>query len=52
MHAAKFYVAGIMAVVAYVRSAWGLDLGIDDATATGIVGAVTAALVYFTPNKA
>ena len=48
----KFIVAIIMAIVAWVRAAYDIDLGIDEATATALVGAVTAILVYIVPNKA
>ena len=48
----KFIVAIIMAIVAWVRAAYDIDLGIDEATATALVGAVTAILVYVVPNKA
>ena len=48
----KFIVAVIMAFVAWLRAAYDIDLGIDEATATALVGAVTAILVYAVPNKA
>lgn len=48
----KFLVALIMALVAFVRSYSGIDLGVDDATATAIVGALGALLVWLIPNKA
>lgn len=48
---AKFWVALIMALVAFIRSYTGFDLGVDDATATGIVSAVGALLVWLVPNK-
>jgi hypothetical protein len=51
MSAAKFWVALIMAIVGFSRSYSGVDLGVDDATANAIVGAVTAALVWIIPNK-
>ena len=47
----KFWVAVVMALVAYIRARFNIDLGIDDATATGIVGAISAVLVYVVPNK-
>ena len=47
----KFWVAVLMAIVAYIRAKFNIDLGIDDATATGIVGAISALLVYLVPNK-
>ena len=48
----KFWVTMVMAFVAWARAAYGIDLGIDEATATALVGAVTAILVYAVPNKA
>ncbi|MCA0279067.1 MAG: hypothetical protein LCH86_23985 [Proteobacteria bacterium] len=48
---AKFWVAVIMALVAFIRSYTGLDLGVDDVTANAIVGAVTALLVWLVPNR-
>jgi hypothetical protein len=51
MSAAKFWVALIMAFVAWLRAYTGFDLGIDDATAAAIVGAITAGLVWLVPNK-
>ena len=49
---AKFWVSAVMAFVAWVRAAYDIDLGIDEPTATALVGAVTAVLVYAVPNKA
>lgn len=48
----KFLAAAIMAFVAFIRSYFGIDLGVDDATANAIVAAVTALLVWLVPNKA
>lgn len=48
----KFWVAILMAGAAYIRQRYGMNLGLDEATATGLVGVVTAALVYVVPNKA
>lgn len=48
---AKFWVALIMALLAFIRSYTGLDLGVDDATATAIVMAITAFLVWLVPNR-
>lgn len=47
----KFWVALIVAIIAFLRSFTGVDLGVDDATATAIVGAVGAFLVWLVPNK-
>ena len=47
----KLYVAAGMAVVAYLRTAYGLDLGLDEANTTALVGAVTAVLVWAVPNR-
>lgn len=48
----KFWVALVVAIFAFLRSYTGFDLGVDDATATAIVGAIGAALVWLIPNKA
>lgn len=48
---AKFWVAIIMAIVQFVQIYFGLDLGLDQATATAIVGGVGALLVWLVPNK-
>jgi len=48
----KFLAAAVMAVVAFIRSYFGIDLGVDDATANAIVAAFTALLVWLIPNKA
>lgn len=47
----KFWVTMVMAFVAWARAAYGIDLGIDETTATALVGAITAILVYIVPNK-
>ncbi len=47
----KFIVCLIMAAVAWARAKYNIDLGIDETTATALVGAVTALLVYMVPNK-
>lgn len=48
---AKFWVAIVMAIVQFVQIYFGLDLGLDQATATAIVGGVGALLVWLVPNK-
>ena len=48
----KFIVALLMAGAEFARAAFGLDIGLDDATANGLVGVVTAILVYAIPNRA
>jgi len=47
----KFWIALIVAVFAFLRSYTGFDLGVDDATATAIVGAIGAFLVWLVPNR-
>jgi len=47
----KFIVALIVALVAFIRVYFGIDIGVDDATATAIVGAIGAFLVWLVPNK-
>lgn len=48
----KFFVALTMAGVEYIRARYGVDLGLDEATVSGLVGALTAFLVWAIPNKA
>ncbi len=48
----KFWIALIVAIFAFLRSYTGFDLGVDDTTATAIVGAIGAFLVWLVPNKA
>lgn len=48
---AKFYVAVIMAIAMFVQVYAGIDLGLDEATVTAIVGGVGALLVWLVPNK-
>ena len=47
----KFWAAAVMALVAFIRSYFGIDLGVDDTAATAIVAAFTALLVWLIPNK-
>ena len=47
----KLWVSLVMAVAAFLRSYSGIDLGVDNATATAIVGAIWSALVWVVPNK-
>lgn len=47
----KFWVALLMAVVAFLRARYDIDLGLDEDSAAALVGAVTAVLVYLVPNK-
>lgn len=46
----KFWVAAIMVAVEFARARYGVNIGLDQSTATAIVGAVTALLVYRVPN--
>lgn len=48
--AAKFWVALALAIVQFVQIRYGLDLGLDEATATAIFGGIGALLVWFVPN--
>ena len=47
----KLWVALIVAFFAFIRSYTGIDLGVDDATATAIAGAIGAFLVWLVPNR-
>ena len=50
LRAAKLWVAVAMAVVAFVRVYFGIDLGLDEETATAVIGGVGALLVWLVPN--
>jgi len=50
LRALKFWVAVAMAVVAFVRVYAGIDLGLDEATATAVLGGIGALLVWLVPN--
>lgn len=47
----KFFIALAMAGAEYIRARYGVDLGLDEATVSGLVGALTALLVWAIPNK-
>lgn len=47
----KFLVAALMAGAAWTRARYQLDLGVDEASATAIVGALAACLVWLVPNR-
>ena len=47
---AKFWVAVIMAGVQFCQIYFGIDLGLDEATATAIVGGIGALLIWLVPN--
>ena len=46
----KAIVALVMAIIAIVQQATGINLGLDETTVTGLIGAVAAVLVYAVPN--
>lgn len=48
---AKAIAAGIVGFAGYVRVAYGIDMGVDDATATAIVNAAITFIVWAVPNK-
>lgn len=48
--AAKFWVAAIMALGQFLQIYSGVDLGLDEATVTAILGGVGALLVWLVPN--
>jgi hypothetical protein len=50
--AAKFWVALAMGIVQFVRIQYGIDIGLDEATATAIIGGIGALLVWWVPNLA
>nr|DAO70293.1 MAG TPA: holin [Caudoviricetes sp.] len=55
MTATKFWVALIVGLIAFIRVAFGIDLGMDDATintiAIAVQGFLTALLVWAFPNR-
>ena len=55
MTATKFWVALIIGLIAFTRAAFGIDLGMDDATintvAVAAQGILTAVLVWAFPNR-
>ena len=50
LRALKFWVAVVMAATAFVRIYAGIDLGLDEATATAVMGGIGALLVWLVPN--
>lgn len=48
--AAKFWVAVVIAIASFVRIYAGIDLGLDEATATAVIGGIGALLVWLVPN--
>ena len=47
----KFWVAVLFTAGNVLRSRYGVDLGLDDATASALVQGAGAALVWLVPNK-
>lgn len=47
----KFWVALVMAGVAYLRDHYNVDLGVDEEAASALVGLASAVLVYLVPNR-
>lgn len=50
LRAAKFWVALVMALVQFANIYMGLDIGLDQETATAIITGIGAALVWLVPN--
>lgn len=48
--AAKFWTAAVMALVQFIQIYSGVDLGLDQATATAIIGGIGAFLTWLIPN--
>lgn len=46
----KFLVAALMAVVTFVQSYFEIDLGVDQVTASNLIAALAAILVWLIPN--
>ncbi len=47
----KFIAALIVALFSFIRSYFGIDVGVDDATASQIAQVLMAAVVWLVPNK-
>jgi hypothetical protein len=47
----KFLAAFVIALFSFIRSYFGIDVGVDDATANQIAQALMAAVVWLVPNK-
>lgn len=50
LRGAKFWVALVMALVQFANIYMGLDIGLDQETATAIITGIGAALVWLVPN--
>lgn len=48
--AAKFWVAAVMALVQFMQIYSGIDLGLDQATVTAVLGGAGALLTWLVPN--
>lgn len=48
--AAKFWVAAVMAAVQFFQIYSGVDIGLDEATVTAVLGGLGALLVWLVPN--
>lgn len=47
---AKFWVAAIMALLQFLNIYSGIDIGLDEATVTAVIGGIGALLVWLVPN--
>lgn len=50
LRAAKFWVALVMAFIQFANIYMGLDIGLDQETATAIITGIGATLVWLVPN--
>lgn len=48
--AAKFWVALVIAAANFIRIYAGIDLGLDEGTASAVIGGIGALLVWLIPN--
>ncbi|TDQ19828.1 hypothetical protein [Phyllobacterium brassicacearum] len=46
----KFLVAAVMVALSFAKSFYGIDLGVDEVTASNLIAALTAVLVWAVPN--
>ncbi|MCO6386254.1 hypothetical protein [Aliihoeflea sp. 40Bstr573] len=49
--AAKFWTAVVLAIAQFINIYSGIDLALDEATVTAVLGGLGALLVWLIPNK-
>ena len=46
----KFWIAAVMAALSFAKSYYNIDIGVDEITASNLIAALTALLVWAVPN--